>query len=134
MSSLYIWREMHIAQFRNLLIHLMCVQLVAEKAVPLTEVVTEEHLKPFVKDHAQEIKEGVQQLTDQGIIPQAEEIRDNLPEAAEKFTEDTLKPTVERLSAEIEKQVCLPACQANGCISGVVDLHNVCGPQLTDQW
>lgn len=82
------------------------VQLAAEKAVPVTEAVTEEHLKPFVKDHAQEIKEGVQQLTEQGVIPQAEDIRDNLPEAAEKFTEETLKPAALRLSNEIEKQAC----------------------------
>lgn len=81
------------------------MQLVAEKAVPVTETVTEEHLKPFVKEHAQEIKDGIQQLTEQGIIPQAEEIRDNLPEAAEQFTEETLKPAAQRLTEEIEKQV-----------------------------
>lgn len=80
----------------------------AEKAVPVTEVVTEEHLKPFAKVHAQEIKDGVQQLTEEGIIPQAEEIRDNLPEAAENFTEETLKPNAQRLSEEIEKQVWSP--------------------------
>ena len=81
------------------------MQLVAEKAVPVTETVTEDHLKPFVKEHAQEIREGVQQLTEQGIIPQAEDIRDNLPEAAEQFTEETLKPAAQRLTEEIEKQV-----------------------------
>ncbi len=73
--------------------------------MPVTETVTEDHLKPFVKEHAQEIKAGVQQLTEQGIIPQAEQIRDNLPEAAEQFTEETLKPAAQRLTEEIEKQV-----------------------------
>lgn len=81
------------------------MQLVAEKAVPLTETLTEDHLKPFVKDHAQEIKAGIQQLTDQGIIPGAEQLQDELPEAAEKFTEETLKPAAAKLSKDIEDQV-----------------------------
>lgn len=115
----------------------LCVQLVAEKAVPVTETVTEEHLKPFIKEHAGEIREGVQQLTEQGIIPNAEEIRDNLPEAAEKFTEETLKPAAQQLSEEIQSQVIcygIAARHIRPCKSLNISLKdkflNPCGGQL----
>jgi len=82
-----------------------CSQIVAAKAVPLTDVITEDHLKPFVKEHAQDIEQGVQQLTEGQLIPGAEQVQEQLPELAEQFTEEKLKPAAERLAKEIEAQV-----------------------------
>jgi hypothetical protein len=84
------------------------VQIVAEKAVPVTEVITEDHLKPFVKAHAQDIEQGVKQLTEGELLPRAEQLQEQLPELAEQFTEEKLKPAAQRLAKEIEEQESRP--------------------------
>lgn len=84
----------------------MCgMQFVAAKAVPVTEVVTEDHMKPFIKTHADEIETGTKAFTEEQLLPAAEQIREHLPEVTEQFTEDTLKPAAKELSKQIEHQV-----------------------------
>ena len=82
------------------------MQLVAAKAVPVTEVVVDKHLKPYVKEHAGGIQAGTKQFTEEELLPRAQQVQDTLPDAVEEFTEDHLKPAVKRLASEIEQQVC----------------------------
>ena len=83
------------------------VQLVAAKAVPVTEVVVDKHLKPYVKEHAGGIQAGTKQFTEEELLPRAQQVQDTLPDAVEEFTEDHLKPAAARLASEIEDQVCV---------------------------
>ena len=85
------------------------MQIVSEKAVPVTEVVVDEHLKPFVKENAAEIQEGIKKLADDELLPGAEAVQERLPGLAASFTEDKLKPGAEKLAREIEAQVGLLA-------------------------
>ena len=67
----------------------------------------DEHLKPFVKDNAAEIQEGIKAFASNDLIPAAEELQDKLPKLAESFTEGQLKPGAKQLAQDIETQVTL---------------------------
>lgn len=77
----------------------------AEKAVPVTETVVDQHLKPFIEENAEEIRSGIEHFAKNDLLPAAGDIKKNLPRLAEEFTEGELKPGAQRLAHEIEMQV-----------------------------
>lgn len=83
---------------------MMFWQVVAEKAVPVTDAVVDQHLKPFIDQNAEEIQKGVKDFAENELLPAAQKIQEDLPGLAEQFTEGQLKPGAQKLAHDIEVQ------------------------------